>query len=373
MGKTNPGPDDERFMSIACKLALRGKGKTKPNPMVGAVLVKHGNIIGSGYHKQFGSRHAEVVALKNVQEEPAGATLYVNLEPCAHHGRTPPCLDLILEKKISRVVIGTMDPNPLVCGKSIRVLKKNGVQVNCGILEAKCRRLNETFFKFMENGKPFVTLKAALSLDGKIACASGQSQWISCDASRRKAHRYRRLVDAIIVGIGTVLKDNPQLTPRGVPGTGNPMRVILDSSLRIPLEARILQADAPTLLATTSKAPKKKLARLKEKGILVEVLSPNKNGRIPFAPLMKRLGKRNIQHVMIEGGTQIYTSALEEKEVDKLLLFIAPVLLGGKAAPGLFAGKGFDTPANGYTVSDLRMSRSDRDVMLEGYLSYTGT
>jgi len=354
-------------MALACRLALRGKGKAKPNPMVGAVLVKDGRIIGSGYHRKSGSAHAEVVAVENATEDITGAVLYVNLEPCAHQGLTPPCVDLILRKKISRVVIGTRDPNPLVNGKSIATLREHGIETECGVLEEECRRLNEVFFKFMETGKPFVTLKAATSLDGKIACHTGESEWISCPASRKMVHRLRRLADAVLVGIGTVLKDDPQLTARGVPGSGNPLRVVMDSTLRVPLVATVLKAEARTMVATTEQAPRDRIRLLQEKGIEVQVFPGDRKGHVPLEALLLRLGELAVQHVLLEGGSGLFTSAWDEGQVDKFMLFIAPVLLGGSHAPGIFGGTGCDRPSQGQAVRHLRASRSDRDIVLEGY------
>ena len=360
---------DETFMNLACRLAIRGRGRTRPNPMVGAVLVRRGRVLGTGYHKSPGSPHAEVVAIERAEADPKGATLYVNLEPCAHHGRTPPCVDLILAKKIRRVVIGTKDTNPLVNGRSIATLRRRGVQVTCGILEDKCRRLNEAFFKIVETGKPFVILKAAMTLDGKIASSSGRSQWISCPASRKKVHRLRSCVDAILVGIGTVLEDDPRLTVRGIPDARNPCRVVLDSRLRIPLTARVLEPEAKTLVATTHLAPKKKVSALAERGVAVETFAPNRAGRVPLGQLLRRLGKRGIQDVLVEGGSQLYTTALERNEADKLVMFLAPLLLGGEKAPGLFGGTGFASPAKGRSVHSLQWRRSDQDLMLEAYLA----
>ncbi|MGW8320552.1 MAG: bifunctional diaminohydroxyphosphoribosylaminopyrimidine deaminase/5-amino-6-(5-phosphoribosylamino)uracil reductase RibD [Thermodesulfobacteriota bacterium] len=363
---------DEAFMDLACRLAARGRGHTKPNPMVGAVLVRRDKAFSTGYHRRPGTPHAEVVAIERAKEDVAGATLYVNLEPCAHHGRTPPCVDLILAKKIRRVVIGTKDTNPLVNGRSIAALRRKGVQVTYGVLEEKCRRLNETFFKHVETNKPFVTLKAALTLDGKIASSSGQSQWISCPASRQKVHKLRSIVDAILVGIETVLQDDPRLTVRGVRGAAKPCRVVLDSRLRVPMSARVLEGSAETLLATTDRAQRKKIRKLENKGIGVEVFRPDRSGRVPLGTLLRRLGERGMQHVLLEGGSGLYTTALKAGEVDKLLLFVAPLLLGGKDAPGLFDGIGFPSPKKGLPVQGLKWRRSDRDLMLEGYCSRPG-
>jgi diaminohydroxyphosphoribosylaminopyrimidine deaminase/5-amino-6-(5-phosphoribosylamino)uracil reductase len=372
MNKEALAEKDEAFMALACKLAARGRGRTRPNPMVGAVLVRRGKAFSTGYHRRPGAPHAEVVAIDRAKEPLAGATLYVNLEPCAHYGRTPPCVDLILQKKIRRVVIGTKDTNPLVNGKSIATLRRKGVQVTCGVLEEKCRRLNETFFKHVETNKPFVTLKAALTLDGKIASSSGQSQWISCPASRKKVHRLRSRVDAILVGVETVLQDDPQLTVRGVRTEANPCRVVMDSRLRTPMTARVLEPEAETLLATTDGAPARKIRQLEKKGIRVEVFRPDRTGRVPLGRLLRRLGKRGMQHVLLEGGAGLYTTALMTGEVDKLLLFVAPLLLGGKDAPSLFDGTGFSSPKKGIPVRDLEWRRSDRDLMLEAYCSGEG-
>ncbi len=373
MGKFHPISDDERFMALACKLALRGKGKTSPNPMVGAVLVKEGHIIGTGYHKKSGSLHAEIVAIENAESKIDGATLYVNLEPCTHYGKTPPCVDRIIKEKIQRVVIGSKDPNPQVNGKSIEILEAHNIKVTYNILQEQCRVLNESFFKYMETGKPFITLKAAASLDGKIACFTGKSQWISCAASRKKAHRARNLSDAILVGIGTVLNDNPQLTVRGIPQAKKPLRVVMDSKLQIPLTSKILQPEASTLLATTTAAPLEKIAQLESRGISVKAFSPDQKGRIPFSSLMRYLGENDIMHLLIEGGSQIYTTALESRETDKVMLFLAPLLLGGTEAPSLFAGKGVKSPDRGYALDNFTFRKSDQDILLEGYLSWPKT
>jgi len=337
--------------------------------MVGAVLVRGGRVIGTGYHRKAGGPHAEVVAIDGATADPRGSTLYVNLEPCAHHGRTPPCVDLILQRKIRRVVIGTKDTHPNVNGRSILVLKGKGVDVTCGVLEERCRRLNETFFKSVETGKPFVTMKAALTLDGKIASAGGRSKWISCPASRKRVHRLRSVVDAVVVGIGTILEDDPQLTVRGIPGATNPTRVVLDSRLRIPLRARVLEPEAETLLATTQRAPKRKIRALEKRGVRVEVFPPDRKGRVPFGTLLRRLAGEGVQHVLLEGGSGVYTTALEAKEVDKLMLFIAPLLLGGAEAPGLFGGRGLPSPERGRWLRSLQCRRSDRDLLLEAYLT----
>jgi diaminohydroxyphosphoribosylaminopyrimidine deaminase/5-amino-6-(5-phosphoribosylamino)uracil reductase len=369
VGEAERKERDERYMDLACRLACRGRGKTKPNPMVGALLVRGEQVIGAGYHRKAGGPHAEVVAIDGATADPRGATLYVNLEPCAHHGRTPPCVELILQRKIRRVVIGTKDTHPKVNGRSIVLLKSKGVEVTCGVLEERCRRLNETFFKSVETGKPFVTMKAAVTLDGKIASARGRSQWISCPASRKRVHRLRNTVDAVMVGIGTVLEDDPRLTVRGIPGATNPARVVLDSRLRIPLSARVLEPEAETVLATTQRAPKRKIHALEKRGVRVEVFAPDRKGRVPLGMVLRRLAGKGVQHVLLEGGSGLYTTALEAKEVDKLMLFIAPLLLGGAEAPGLFGGKGLPSPERGRWLHSLQCRRSDRDLLLEAYVT----
>ncbi len=340
--------------------------------MVGAVLVRNGKAFSTGYHKRPGAPHAEVAAIESAREDVAGATLYVNLEPCAHYGRTPPCVDLIIARKIRRVVVGTKDTNPLVNGRSLETLRRKGVEVTCGVLEEKCRRLNETFFKSVETDKPFVTLKAALTLDGKIASRSGRSRWISCPASREKVHRLRSQVDAVLVGLGTVLQDDPRLTVRGIRGGRNPCRVVMDSRLRIPMNARVLDPEAETLLATTDRAPKRKIRELERRGIRVEVFRPDRSGRVPVGRLLRRLAKAGNQHVLVEGGSGIFTAFLSAGEVDKLLLFVAPLLLGGKEAPGLFEGTGFAGPQEALRVHGLHGTRSDRDLLLEAYCAGRG-
>ena len=360
-----PAATDEHFMALALRLALRGRGRTRPNPMVGAVLVRDGEVIGTGYHRKYGGPHAEVVAVRNAERDPAGAALYVNLEPCAHHGNTPPCVDMILERRIARVVIGTVDPNPRVHGRSVRALRAHGVPVTCGVLEARCRALNEVFFRYMETGKPFVTLKAALSLDGKIACGTGVSQWISCEASRRKVHRLRSRVDAVLVGSGTVLEDDPRLTVRGVGGAVQPLRVVMDSRLRTPVGARVLTGEAETLIATTDRAPRKKVARLRAHGVSVEIFPADRQGRPALESVLKRLGERGVQHLLVEGGGKLFTCFVEAGAVDRFLLFVAPVLLGGSRAPGFFGGLGADRPDEGISVEMVRTARCGCDLLVE--------
>lgn len=324
---------DEKFMRQALALARKGMGRVSPNPMVGSVIVKAGKIIGEGWHGAYGGNHAEVEALNNISVGKSkntsgarGSTLYVTLEPCSHFGKTPPCVDRILEAGVSRVVIGTKDPNPVVSGRSIRKLKARGIETEVGTLEKECRELNEKFFKFMLEGSPFVTLKIAQTLDGRIAAASGDSKWISSPASRKLAHKERSLHDAVMVGIGTVVQDNPELTVRLVRGR-NPLRIVLDSKLRIPLESAILknQGSAATMVACCRGYDKAKFARLREMGI--EVVAAG-NEMVDLRELLSLLAKRNISSVLVEGGSGLYTSFLKENLADRVLAIIAPVITG---------------------------------------------
>ena len=320
---------DEEYMKQALSLARRGLGWTSPNPMVGAVLVKHSRIIGRGYHRLFGGNHAEVNALQNARTAPDGTTLYVTLEPCCHYGKTPPCVDTIISNKITKVVIGTLDPNPQVSGKGVKILNENGIETKVGVLEEECRELNEAYFKYMTTGLPLVTLKFAQTLDGRIATATGDSRWISSEEFRKRAHRLRAISDAVLVGIDTVLADNPQLTVRLVKGR-NPTRVILDSRLRIPPDSEIVKTRdvAPVMIATTADADKKKFAQLREMGIDILVIQPDEFGEIDLKHLLRALGERNISSLLVEGGARVITSFLRQNLADKVVIAIAPRILG---------------------------------------------
>jgi diaminohydroxyphosphoribosylaminopyrimidine deaminase/5-amino-6-(5-phosphoribosylamino)uracil reductase len=321
--------NDEQFMKLALKLAAKGRGYASPNPMVGAVIVKKGRIIGQGWHRCCGENHAEVNAIQNATENVAGSTIYVTLEPCCHSGKTPPCADLIISKKIKRVVIGTADSNPLVSCKGINRLKAAGIEVKAGVLENQCRSLNEVFFHFMETGLPFVTVKYAQTLDGRIATATGQSQWISSPASLKFAHQLRAEHDAILVGIGTVLKDNPSLTVRMVRGR-NPLRIVVDCSLGVTTGFNIMQdlPRTPTLIATMKSASDPAFRALAKAGAEMVKVRSKKGNHIDLKELLHLLAARNISSVLIEGGSQIITSALKDNLVNRLVTVIAPKILG---------------------------------------------
>jgi len=321
--------NDEYYMRRALKLAKKGDGRTSPNPMVGAVIVKDGRIIGEGYHACCGENHAEINAIEGSVETISGTDFYVTLEPCTHHGKTPPCVDALIKHKPARVVIGAMDPNPLVAGQGIALLQRQGIETRVGVLEGECKILNEKFFKFMTTGLPFITLKYAQTLDGRIATATGHSRWISSPESLRYAHRLRSTHDAILVGSGTVLLDDPELTVRLVKGR-NPLRIVLDSRLRVPLTSRIMQNQnqAGTMIVTTGKAAKGKLKNLSDMGIELLYTSMTKKGEIDLSELFLKLGQKGISSVLIEGGSSVITSVLREGLADKFLVIIAPKIVG---------------------------------------------
>ncbi|HUX02299.1 MAG TPA: bifunctional diaminohydroxyphosphoribosylaminopyrimidine deaminase/5-amino-6-(5-phosphoribosylamino)uracil reductase RibD, partial [Phycisphaerae bacterium] len=292
---------DTRWMRRALRLARRGQGRTSPNPMVGAVIVKSGQLIGEGHHKQVGGPHAEIRALRDAGEKARGATMYVSLEPCSHHGRTPPCTDALIQAGLARVIAAVEDPNPQVSGNGIRKLQEAGIEVQVGLLADAARRLNAPYFKHTTTGLPLVSLKAAMSLDGKIATSTGESRWITGDKARALGHRLRAIHDAVLAGVGTVLADDPQLTVRNARGR-TPLRVIVDSRARTPADAALLTADAiPPIIAVTHEAPRKRLEALRKAGAEIWEM-PSLGGFVDLRALMKRLGERQVQSVLVESG-----------------------------------------------------------------------
>lgn len=320
---------DIRHMKRALALARKGLGRVSPNPMVGAVIVHEGRVIAEGYHRRFGGRHAEIDAIENADVSPRGADIYVTLEPCSHTGKTPPCTDRLIDIQPARVIIGTADPNPLVAGKGIAALEAAGIPTVTGVLEKECRRLNEVFFTFMERGTPFVTLKYAQTLDGRIAAGSGDSRWISSPESRKFAHRLRSRHDAILVGIGTVLTDDPELTVRLVRGR-NPLRVVVDSLLSIPLESRVLrdQDTARTVVLTSPRRDPRKQELLRGMDIETIVIGEEKPGLLDMHEAFGELGKRGLSSVLVEGGAGIITSCLRQGCADRVIVITAPRILG---------------------------------------------
>lgn len=361
---------DRNFMEHALKLAARARGRTSPNPMVGAVIVQDGKIVGEGYHQRAGDCHAEIHALNQARESAEAGTMYVTLEPCCHWGRTPPCTDALLRAKLSTIFVAMRDPNPRVAGEGIRQLENAGICVQVGICEEESQELNEVFIKYITTERPFAILKSAISLDGKIATASGESQWITSEASQRKGHEIRAQVDAILVGIGTVLQDNPSLTTR-LPGRENedPIRVIVDSHARTPLGAKVFNpvSNAGTLIVVTQDAPLKRIQALRTAGADVLIVK-QKEGRVCLETLMEELGRREITSLLIEGGAAINAAALEAGIVDKLMFFVAPKLIGGRDAPGPIGGGGIARLSETFELRGVRTTQIERDFLIEGYV-----
>ena len=358
---------NRHYVRMACRLAERAAGRTSPNPMVGAVLVREGKIIASGFHQVAGADHAEIVALKNAGSKAKGATLYINLEPCNHQGRTPPCTRSLIAAGIKEVVAGMKDPNPLVSGNGLRALSRAGIKVRTGVLEEECRRLNEAFTKFITRRLPFVTLKLAASLDGKIATASGDSRWISCEKSRATVHWLRNRYDAVLVGAGTVIADNPQLTCR-MTGGRDPWRIILDARLRIPLSAEFLRqrGSDKNIIVTSNTAPHDKIRALEGLGANVWRL-PVREDAVPWLPILRKLAKMGIVSVLIEGGAITAAGALKQKVVDKMLLFYAPKLLGGDARY-MIDSLGIQRVTQSVALRELKIQKSGTDLLVSGYL-----
>ena len=360
--------NDEDYMELALKLAAKGRGYVSPNPMVGAVIVKNNRIISQGYHQRFGKGHAEINAIKNARENIAGSTLYVTLEPCCHEGKTPPCIDSIIEHKIACVVIGTIDSNPLVSCESINYLQSRGIEVKTGVLENDCRKLNEVFFHFMETGLPFVTIKYAQTLDGRIATANGQSQWMSSEASLKYAHKLRAEHDAILVGIGTVINDDPELTVRFVRGR-NPLRIVVDSELKISEQSRVLQnmSKAKTLIATTKNSSDQRFQSIAASDVEIITVDAGDQGNVDLKKLLKLLALRKISSVLIEGGAQIITSILKDNLANRLVTIIAPKILGkGIEAVGDLNITNLDLAKK---LSIRKIVRSGDDIIIDSRLT----
>jgi diaminohydroxyphosphoribosylaminopyrimidine deaminase/5-amino-6-(5-phosphoribosylamino)uracil reductase len=359
--------NDEKWMKRSLRLAEKGRGRTSPNPMVGAVLVKNGQVVGEGYHARAGEAHAEILALRQAGEEARGSTLYINLEPCIHYGKTHPCAPAVIEAKVRRVVIGMEDPNPLVTGRGLKSLKKAGLDVEVGVLEKECRRLNEAFCKYILKKEPFVILKVAATLNGKIATREGDSKWISGETSRHFVHRMRDQVDGVVVGIGTVLKDDPQLTARIKKGR-DPYRIILDSRLRIPEDAQVVgSSPSKTIIATTELAARDKIERLEKKGVRILILD-SKQGRVDLKNCLSKLGEMGMMSLLVEGGSQVNGSFLDEGLIDKILFFLSPKLIGDREALGIFGGSGKANLKEALPLDELRIRRIGEDILIEGYL-----
>jgi len=361
--------EDTYYMHKALLLARKGIGKTSPNPMVGAVIVHRGKEVGSGYHEGPGQPRAEVIALRHAGHAARGATLYTNLEPCCHTDkRTPPCTEILIKSDMKRVVIAMKDPNPKVCGWGIKILSDAGISVTTGVLESEAIRLNACYIKYMTTKKPYVILKTAMTLDGRIATPTGESKWITSDAARAESRRLRSHLDAVLVGIGTVLADDPGLLANRK-GFRNPLRVVIDPDLAIPIDSQLVTtlSDAPTLVFTTVSPDSKKACRLKKLGVQVESLS-NTKGEVPWNPLLKKLGKMGITSLLIEGGGGVNGRALRAGIVDKAIFYIAPRLLCGNDAKAVVDGKALRSLANAVELSDMKVRKIGVDLCVEGYL-----
>lgn len=359
--------DDNFYMDLAIKLALKGEGKVNPNPLVGAVIVKNDEIIGLGYHEHYGKEHAERNAVKSCNKDMEESTIYVTLEPCFHFGKQPPCVDLIIEKKFKRVVIGMTDPNPLVAGKSIEKLMENNIEVTVGVREEECKKLNEIFIKYITTKIPFVLLKAGMSLDGKIATYTGESKWITCEESRKDAHKLRNKLYAIMVGINTVLLDDPELTCRIEDGR-NPIKIIVDSSLRIPIASKVVKINPHlTIIATTEKVDENKKRILEDMGINI-ITTSLKNNKVNLNELLQKIGEKNIDSILIEGGSELNFSALEEGIVDKVRFYIAPKILGGNNSKSSIGGQGFSKLSDCVNLNEISYKNINDDLIIDGYV-----
>ena len=355
---------DSEYMRLALQLAEQGCGYVSPNPMVGAVLVKDGRIIGQGYHERYGSLHAERNALASCTESPEGATLYVTLEPCCHFGKTPPCTEAILQSRIRKVVVGSHDPNPLVAGKGIEQLRKLGVEVVEGVLKEECDKLNKVFFHFIQTGTPYVVLKYAMTMDGKTAAYTGASQWITGEAARRRVHQDRHRYRAVMTGIGTVLADDPLLTCR-IEGGRNPLRILCDTHLRTPLTSQIVTTakEVPTIIATCCTDFKRQEPYCRA-GCRI-LMIPEKDGHLDLSQLMTRLGEEKIDSILLEGGGILNWSALQSGIVSKVQAYIAPKLFGGTNGKTPVAGMGVPSPKDAFFLTNSTVAYVGEDILIE--------
>lgn len=357
---------DEKYMRLAMQLAGNAIGRTSPNPLVGAVIVKDNRVVGCGWHRKAGTPHAEVHALNQAGELAQGADVYVTLEPCAHYGKTPPCAKALVEAKVKNVYGGLLDVNPKVAGKGFKILEDAGIHVEYGFLQDELRKQNEVFFKWIEHKKPFVVLKTAMTLDGKIATATGQSKWITNETSRAYGYKLRDIYDGIMVGINTVIEDNPMLTAR-VDGGKNPIRIVVDSSLRIDINANVVQdKSAKTIIATTDKADKDKILKLQAQDVDVIVVDKDENDKVDIEKLLDILGQQNICSILVEGGATLSGSFVAKKLVDKVYFFIAPKIIGGKEAKTPVAGTGILNLQEALALKDIQIEKLEEDILIIG-------
>lgn len=357
----------EYYMNLALNLALKAKGRTSPNPMVGALLVKNARIIGKGYHQKAGSPHAEIIALEEAGRDAKGATLYVTLEPCTHFGKTPPCVNRIIQARVKEVIIGMIDPNPLNNGKGINVLKQHNIRVKAGFLENKLRILNEPFIKYITKRTPFVTVKVGQSLDGRIATRRGDSKWITSDRARSYAHRLRQNYDAVMVGVNTVLRDNPKLDTWS--SHKQLKKIVVDSQLSTPDDANIFLRMSSVIIVTVATKPGQETAnrdRLGQKAKILEV--KEKEGQVNLKDMMKKLAQLEITNILVEGGGTLIGSLFDEGLVDKILFFVSPKIIGGKEAVGSVMGKGVSRVDRAIRLKDVKLKHIGEDFLVEAYV-----
>ena len=360
---------DEFYMRRALELAEKGRGYTNPNPMVGAVIVKDNRIIGEGYHHRYGDLHAERDAIKNCTESTENATIYVTLEPCCHQGKQPPCTEAVLEAGIKRVVIGSMDPNPLVAGKGIDFLKENGVTVEGPVLNKECLELNRVFFSYIKNKKPYVIMKYAQTLDGKIATYKGLSQWITDEEAREKVHEDRHKYASIMVGAGTVIKDNPTLTCRStkISNPNNPIRIICDTNLRTPYDCNLIKTiDKAKLIIATCSDDIEKIGHYEKLGCMVIKVPKDNNGHVDLKILVQELGRQGIDSIIAEGGGELNWSLLQAGLVNRVQVYIGSKIFGGENAKTAVEGKGVDTPADAIIIKNKEIHLLGNDILIEG-------
>ncbi len=361
--------DDRFYIKKALRLAKKGAGKVSPNPLVGSVIVKDGKIVGEGYHSCFGQAHAEVVAIAAAGEQAKSATLYVNLEPCCHWGKTPPCTDAIIKAGIKRVVVGMVDPNPLVNQQGIKILADNGIEVTTGVEQQACAKLNKVFIKFITQKLPYVTLKIAQSIDGRIATANGHSQWITSDAARKFAHRLRANAEVVVVGVQTVINDNPQLTVRMVRGK-NPLRLVLDSTLRIPITSHLLTDSFTnkTIIATTTSADSQKIQQIKNAGAHIWQIDADENNQISIPALLKKIAQAGLSSVLVEGGAEVTTSFLQKKMADEIVIAVAPKILG--AGIEAIGHLGIQSVDQALSLEPVKYKFAGSDLIISGIVNY---
>lgn len=355
---------DYSYMELAISLAKQGEGRVNPNPLVGAVIVKNNRIIGQGYHKQYGGLHAEREAFQNLTENCQGAEMYVTLEPCCHHGKQPPCTDAIIQHGIKTVYIGSADPNPLVSGKGTQILREHGIQVVEQVMKAECDAINPVFFHYIRNKLPYVALKYAMTLDGKTATHTGLSKWITNETARQHVHKLRNYYTGIMVGIGTVIKDDPMLNCRIDQGR-NPIRIICDSQLRIPLDSQIVKTAStiPTIIATRNDANPQKAIQLREKQISILPL-PAHNGHIDLTKLMQELGKREMDGILLEGGGTLSEAMLQAGHIQQLYAYIAPKIFGGSGTYSPVGGLGVSSPNEAWQFQLNDITTLGEDILL---------